>query len=65
MLVLSRKVGESLVIDGGIVLRVLSTQGGRIRLGVDAPATVSIRRSELQLSSKESPEAASVACGAE
>jgi carbon storage regulator len=47
MLVLSRKVGESVVIDGGIVVRVLSAEGGRIRLGVEAPAEVSVRRSEL------------------
>jgi len=47
MLVLSRKVGESVVIDGGIVVRVLSVEGGRIRLGFEAPADVSVRRSEL------------------
>jgi len=47
MLVLSRKVGESVVIDGGIVVRVLSAEGGRIRLGFEAPAEVAVRRSEL------------------
>ena len=47
MLVLSRKVGESVVIDGTIVVRVLSAEGGRIRLGFEAPADVSVRRSEL------------------
>ena len=47
MLVLSRKVGESVVIDGGIVVRVLAVTGGRIRLGVEAPAGAPVRRSEL------------------
>ena len=47
MLVLSRKVGESVVIEGGVVVRVLATDGGRVRLGFEAPAEVSVRRSEL------------------
>lgn len=47
MLVLSRKVGESVVIDGGIVIRVLAVRGGRIRLGIEAPADVTVRRCEL------------------
>ena len=47
MLVLSRKVGESVVIGGGIVVRVLAVAGGRIRLGVEAPAAVPVSRSEL------------------
>ena len=49
MLVLSRKVGESVVIEGGIVICVLAVSGGRIRLGIEAPAEVSVRRSELAL----------------
>lgn len=47
MLVLSRKIGESLVIDDQIVIRVLGTQTGRIRIGVEAPPDVNIRRAEL------------------
>jgi len=47
MLVLSRKIGESLVIDDQIVIRVLGTQTGRIRIGVEAPLDVNIRRAEL------------------
>ncbi len=48
MLVLSRKVGESLVLDGGIVIRVVDIGSGRIRLGIEAPPQVHIRRSELE-----------------
>jgi len=43
MLVLTRKVGESIVIGDGITVRVLEV-GGRVRLGIDAPRDVSITR---------------------
>jgi carbon storage regulator len=48
MLVLTRKLNESLVIDGGIVVTVVSVENGRVRLGITAPRDVSVRRSELQ-----------------
>lgn len=48
MLVLSRKVGERIRIGSNIVLTVLETQGHRIRLGIEAPADVSVMRAELQ-----------------
>jgi carbon storage regulator len=47
MLVLSRKVGESLVIDGGIVVRLVAVNGQRVRLGIEAPADVGIWRAEV------------------
>jgi len=47
MLVLTRKLNESLVIDGGIVVTVVSVENGRVRLGITAPRDVSVRRSEL------------------
>ncbi len=47
MLVLSRKVGEKLVIDGNITVEVVRIQGNRITLGLVAPADVKILRSEL------------------
>lgn len=47
MLVLSRKVGERIVISGGIVLEVVAITGSAIRLGIEAPKNVSILRSEL------------------
>ena len=55
MLVLSRKVGESVVIEGGIVVRVLAVTGGRIRLGIEAPVEVAIRRSEIAPDPQPSP----------
>ena len=47
MLVLSRKVGEKLVVDGNITVEVVRIQGNRITLGVVAPADVKILRGEL------------------
>lgn len=47
MLVLTRKPNEEIVINGNVRVRVLSVERGRIRLGIDAPAEVPIRRSEL------------------
>lgn len=47
MLVLSRKVGEKLVIDGNITVEVVRIRGNRITLGFRAPADVKILRGEL------------------
>jgi len=47
MLVLSRKIGERLVIGDDIVLTVLSVRRGQIRLGIDAPRSTAIHREEL------------------
>lgn len=47
MLVLTRKKKESIVIDGRITITVIQMQGNTIRLGIEAPREVSIRRKEL------------------
>ena len=47
MLVLSRKEGESITIEGGITVTVLSQQGENVRLGIEAPPETRIMRSEL------------------
>jgi len=47
MRVLSRKVGEKLVIDGNITVEVVKIQGNRITLGLVAPSNVKILRGEL------------------
>ncbi len=47
MLVLSRKVGESIVIGGHVTLTVSRVIGNRVALAFDAPRQVQIRRSEL------------------
>ncbi|MFO7903402.1 MAG: carbon storage regulator CsrA [Planctomycetota bacterium] len=47
MLILTRKVGETIRIGDEISVTVLAGGGGRVRLGVSAPRDVSIRREEL------------------
>ena len=53
MLVLSRKLGEEIVIDGQIKVTVLKVQGGRVRIGIDAPESVRVLRKELRNSAAE------------
>ncbi len=48
MLILTRKVGESLVIDNHITVTVLDVKGSQVRLGINAPKEVSIHREEIQ-----------------
>jgi carbon storage regulator len=48
MLVLTRKPGEPIVIDGSIVVTVLNVQGNRVRIGIQAPQSVAILRQELR-----------------
>ena len=48
MLVLSRKVGEKLIIDGNITVEVVKVQGNRITIGIQAPADVKVLRGELK-----------------
>ena len=47
MLILQRKAGESLVIGDDITVRVISVDGTRVRLAIDAPEDIPILRSEL------------------
>jgi carbon storage regulator len=47
MLVLSRKVGETIVIGDQIVITLAAIRGNRVRLGITAPPHVLIQREEL------------------
>jgi carbon storage regulator len=47
MLVLSRKIGERILIGDNVVVQVLAVRRGQIRLGISAPTSVAIRREEL------------------
>lgn len=48
MLVLSRKVGERILIGEAIVLTVVRVQGDKVRLGIEAPSGVAIHREEVR-----------------
>jgi carbon storage regulator CsrA len=47
MLVLTRKVEESIVIGDNIVVKVIAIENGNVKLGIEAPKDVSIIRDEL------------------
>ena len=47
MLVLSRESGERIVIDDRIAVTILKPQGQQIRLGIEAPNEIPIKREEL------------------
>ncbi len=47
MLVLSRKIGESIQIEGGIRVTVTEVRGGRVRLSIEAPSNVRVLRKEI------------------
>jgi carbon storage regulator len=47
MLVITRRVGETIVIDGNIRVTVLAGKGGKIRLGITAPDSVCVDREEI------------------
>lgn len=48
MLVLTRSVGERLIInDGEIRLNVLEVKGNQVRIGIDAPKHISVHREEI------------------
>ena len=72
MLILSRKVGEGFVIDGRIVLTILEVRGAdQVRLGIAAPADVSLLRAEVaerrapqRAASEDQPATAPEAAGA-
>ncbi|MGG4049608.1 carbon storage regulator CsrA [Paenibacillus favisporus] len=54
MLVLSRKKGESIVIQDNIEITLLGVEGDTVRLGISAPSEVDIFRKEVYLSILES-----------
>jgi carbon storage regulator len=53
MLVLTRKLGETIVIGENIRLTVLAIQGNKVRLGIDAPPDVRVDREEVALRIRE------------
>lgn len=61
MLVLSRKRNERVVIDEKTVISIVEIRGDKVRLGIEAPSSVSVDREEIYLAKqreKGEPEAA-------
>lgn len=61
MLVLARKLNESIVLGDDIVVKVISIDKGVVKIGIEAPKSISIMRSELLKDVKDSNIAASKA----
>jgi len=53
MLVLTRKLGESIAIDDDIKIVVIQIKGRQVRLGIDAPRKTRIHREEVYLAIQE------------
>ena len=47
MLILTRRVGESLMIGDDVTITVLGVKGNQVRIGVDAPKEVAVHREEI------------------
>lgn len=47
MLILSRKLNESVVIDGQIVVKIVRIEGDHVRLGIQAPGNIPVHRQEV------------------
>ena len=47
MLILTRRIGESVIIGDDVSVSVLGIKGSQVRLGIDAPKEVSVHREEI------------------
>lgn len=47
MLILTRKVGETIVINDNIRVTVLQVKGNQVRIGIEAPSEVAVHRQEI------------------
>ena len=47
MLILTRKIGESLIIGDDVEITVLSVRGNQVKLGVNAPKEIAVHRQEM------------------
>ena len=61
MLIISRKIGESLIIDNEIEIFILDIKNDKIRIGIEAPKSVKILRKELFETEKSNREAVQIA----
>ena len=65
MLALTRKKGESLIINNDIEITILDIKGDQVKVGISAPKSVPVYRKEVYLQIQESNKAASESAGLE
>jgi carbon storage regulator len=53
MLVLSRKIGESIIIDSCITVTIVAVNGNKVRLGISAPPDITVDREEIHVRRQE------------
>lgn len=58
MLALSRRIGESIIIDNNIVVTVIGVSGEQVKLGIQAPSHIKIYREEIQEQIRQENQAA-------
>lgn len=56
MLILTRRVGETLMIGDEVTVTVLGVKGNQVRIGINAPKTVAVHREEIYLRIKAEQE---------
>lgn len=49
MLILTRRVGETLMINDDVKVTVLAVNGNQVKIGIDAPSSVAVHREEIYL----------------
>ena len=64
MLVLTRNIGQEIIIDGGIRVTITAVMGDRVRIGITAPPDVRVDRAEINARRQEfaEPELVDVVC---